>query len=44
MKEVSEQDLIGALKVAAEAIKPMCELQYNTHNAKMASWVFFIGA
>ena len=26
MKEVSEQDLIGALKVAAEAIKPMCEL------------------
>ena len=27
MKEVSEQDLIGALKVAAEAIKPMCELQ-----------------
>lgn len=29
MKEVSEQDLIGALKVAAEAIKPMCELQYE---------------
>ncbi len=27
MKEVSEQDLIGALKAAAEAIKPMCELQ-----------------
>lgn len=27
MKEVSEQDLIGALKVAAEAIKPMCQLQ-----------------
>uniref|UniRef100_A0AB33JGU5 Polyribonucleotide nucleotidyltransferase n=1 Tax=Prevotella sp. GTC17260 TaxID=3236796 RepID=A0AB33JGU5_9BACT len=27
MDEVSEQDLIGALKVAAEAIKPMCELQ-----------------
>ena len=24
MKEVSEQDLIGALKAAAEAIKPMC--------------------
>ena len=27
MKEVSEQDLINALKVAHEAIKPMCELQ-----------------
>ena len=27
MKEVSEQDLIGALKAAAEAIKPMCKLQ-----------------
>ncbi len=27
MKEVSEQDMIGALKVAMEAIKPMCELQ-----------------
>ncbi|MDD6867891.1 MAG: polyribonucleotide nucleotidyltransferase [Prevotella sp.] len=27
MKEVSEQDLIGALKAAAEAIKPMCLLQ-----------------
>ncbi len=27
MKEVSEQDLIGALKVAADAIKPMCQLQ-----------------
>ena len=27
MKEVSEQDLLGALKVAMEAIKPMCELQ-----------------
>ena len=27
MKEVSEQDLIGALKAAAEAIKPMCERQ-----------------
>src|SRR5574344_56875 len=27
MKEVSEQDLLGALKAAADAIKPMCELQ-----------------
>lgn len=27
MKEVSEQDLIAALKAAHEAIKPMCELQ-----------------
>jgi len=27
MKEVQEQDLIAALKVAHEAIKPMCELQ-----------------
>ncbi|MCH4148544.1 MAG: polyribonucleotide nucleotidyltransferase [Prevotella sp.] len=27
MKEVSEQDLIGALKAAHEAIKPMCLLQ-----------------
>ena len=27
MKEVSEQDLIGALKVAAEGITPRCELQ-----------------
>jgi len=27
MKEVSEQDLLGALKVAQEAIRPMCELQ-----------------
>ncbi len=27
MKEVQETDLIGALKAAAEAIKPMCELQ-----------------
>ena len=27
MKEVQEKDLIGALKAAAEAIKPMCELQ-----------------
>lgn len=34
MKEVSEQDLIGALKVAAEAIKPMCELQYELAKEK----------
>lgn len=27
MNEVSEQDLIGVLKAAHEAIKPMCELQ-----------------
>ncbi|MBR0361542.1 MAG: polyribonucleotide nucleotidyltransferase, partial [Paraprevotella sp.] len=27
MKEVSEQDLLNALKVAHEAIKPMCRLQ-----------------
>ena len=27
MKEVSEQDLLGALKAAQEAIRPMCELQ-----------------
>ena len=27
MKEVSEQDLLGALKAAMEAIRPMCELQ-----------------
>ena len=27
MKEVSEQDLLGALKAAMEAIKPMCQLQ-----------------
>ncbi len=27
MNEVSEQDLLGALKAAMEAIKPMCELQ-----------------
>ena len=27
MKEVSEQDLLGALKAAHEAIKPMCALQ-----------------
>ena len=34
MKEVSEQDLVGALKVAAEAIKPMCELQYELAKEK----------
>ena len=34
MKEVSEQDLIGALKVAAVAIKPMCELQYELAKEK----------
>ena len=34
MKEVSEQDLIGALKVAAEAIKPMSELQYEVAKEK----------
>ena len=27
LNEVSEQDLLGALKVAMDAIKPMCELQ-----------------
>ena len=27
MKEVTEKDMIGALKAAMEAIKPMCELQ-----------------
>ena len=27
MKEVSEQDMIGALKAAMAALKPMCELQ-----------------
>lgn len=27
MKEVSEQDMIGALKAAMDAIKPMCKLQ-----------------
>ena len=27
MKEVTEQDLLGALKVAMDAIRPMCELQ-----------------
>ncbi len=34
MKEVSEQDLIGALKAAAEAIKPMCDLQYELAKEK----------
>ena len=34
MKEVSEQDLIGALKAAAEAIKPMCELLYELAKEK----------
>ena len=34
MKEVVEQDLIGALKAAAEAIKPMCELQYELAKEK----------
>lgn len=34
MKEVSELDLIGALKAAAEAIKPMCELQYELAKEK----------
>lgn len=34
MKEVTEQDLIGALKAAAEAIKPMCELQYELAKEK----------
>ena len=34
MKEVSEQDLIGALKAAAEAIKSMCELQYELAKEK----------
>ena len=34
MKEVSELDLIGALKVAAEAIKPMCDLQYELAKEK----------
>ena len=27
MKEVSEQDLLGALKAAQDAIRPMCEMQ-----------------
>ncbi len=34
MKEVAEQELIGALKAAAEAIKPMCELQYELAKEK----------
>ncbi len=34
MKEVAELDLIGALKAAAEAIKPMCELQYELAKEK----------
>lgn len=34
MKEVAEQDLISALKAAAEAIKPMCELQYELAKEK----------
>ena len=34
MMEVAEQDLIGALKAAAEAIKPMCELQYELAKEK----------
>ncbi|MCR5077153.1 MAG: polyribonucleotide nucleotidyltransferase [Prevotella sp.] len=33
MDEVSEQDLIGALKAAHEAIKPMCELQEELSKA-----------
>ena len=33
MDEVSEQDLIGALKVAHEAIKPMCEMQEELSKA-----------
>ncbi|MFC2636807.1 polyribonucleotide nucleotidyltransferase [Prevotella histicola] len=33
MNEVSEQDLIGALKVAHEAIKPMCEMQEELSKA-----------
>ena len=32
MKEVSEQDLLGALKAAQEAIRPMCELQTELSN------------
>ncbi len=32
MKEVSEQDLLQALKVAHEAIKPMCRLQKELSN------------
>ena len=33
MDEVSEQDLIAALKVAHEAIKPMCEMQEELSKA-----------
>lgn len=33
MDEVSEQDLIGALKAAHEAIKPMCEIQEELSKA-----------
>ena len=33
MDEVSEQDLIGALKAAHEAIKPMCEMQEELSKA-----------
>ena len=33
MNEVSEQDLIGALKAAHEAIKPMCEMQEELSKA-----------
>ena len=33
MDEVTEQDLIGALKVAHEAIKPMCEMQEELSKA-----------
>ncbi len=34
MKEVSEQDLIAALKVAHEAIKPMCDVQVEISKEK----------
>ena len=33
MEEVSEQDLIGALKAAHDAIKPMCEMQEELSRA-----------
>jgi len=33
MDEVSEQDLIGALKAAHDAIKPMCEMQEDLSKA-----------
>ena len=33
MDEISEQDLIGALKAAHEAIKPMCEMQEELSKA-----------